>query len=96
MSEQEKTAARYFEKFRKSLRVGATVFGIGGLAATGVGVYTLEYTLSGTATKKLEQLAPNLRMAKQKNPGSQRKKYRQRKHCSGIRPCSAWYFGYCV
>jgi hypothetical protein len=58
MSEQEKTA-RYFEKFRKSLRVGSTVFGIGGLAATGVGVYTLEHTLSGAATKKLEQLAPN-------------------------------------
>jgi hypothetical protein len=61
MSEQEKTAARYFEKFRKSLRVGATVFGIGGLAATGVGVYTLEHTLSGAATKELEQLAPNLK-----------------------------------
>ena len=59
MSEQEKTAARYFEKFRKSLRVSATVFGIGGLAATGVGAYTLEHTLSGAATKKLEQLDPN-------------------------------------
>jgi hypothetical protein len=59
MSEQEKTAARYIEKYRKSLRVWATVFGIGGLAATGVGTYTLEHTFSGTATKKLEQLDPN-------------------------------------
>jgi len=58
MSEQEKTT-RYFEKFRKSLRVSATVLGIGGLAATGIGTYTLEHTLSGAATKNLEQLDPN-------------------------------------
>jgi hypothetical protein len=59
MNEQEKNAARYFDKYRKSLRVWATVFGIGGLAATGVGAYTLEHTFSETATKKLEQIDPN-------------------------------------
>ena len=55
MSEQGKTA-RYIEKFKKRLRVCATVLGIGGLAATGVGAYTFEHTLSGAATKKFEQL----------------------------------------
>ena len=58
MSEQGKTA-RYIEKFKKTLRVCATVLGIGGLAATGVGAYTFEHTLSGAATKRLEQLDPN-------------------------------------